>query len=79
MRVVKIDGRIVALIGSIIIDDSDPATHRAWLEVLLPFDSYGHHIADVVAGTGIECIDLQAAQGRRFQLHPWIGALFLRG
>lgn len=56
-RIVEIDGRIIALIGGVIVDDADLAAGWTWRE-LLPRHMDGRRVASISACTWIEGADL---------------------
>ncbi len=76
-RVVQIDGRVVALVCTVIVDHRKAAPHWAGLQVPLPADIHLHHVADEVARARIQSVDAQRASRGLRNLHP--GRQRLRG
>src|SRR5262245_31060893 len=63
-RVVEVDGRIIALVGGVVVNDTDLAAGRTWRE-LLPRHVDDRKVARISACTRIEGVDLQCPERRR--------------
>ncbi len=74
-RVVEVDGRIIALVGGVVVNDTDLTAGWTWRE-LLPRHMDGRKVASISACTRIEGVDLQCPERRRRHFQPRVTLVF---